>query len=160
VYQDLAATLRLQDESKLEWSAGRADAEAERALFARLTGDALGVFLALLAVVHHRLDVDLSAMPPAVYARFQALSREVTALLGALADQVDDRAQPITPGLGPLLASASDAVHDAGPALDPTMQGHLRVRLAVYGDLVSRLTQLAHDIEAPVVVASSSASSP
>jgi multidrug resistance protein MdtO len=152
VYQDLTTTLRLQDESKLEWSRGRADAEAERARIARLAGDALGVFLTLLAVVRHRLDVDLTAMPPAVYAQLQALAREVTALLGALADQVDGRAQPITPSLGPLLARASDAVLDAGPALDPLMQAHLQGRLAVYGDLVSRLTRLANDVEAPIAV--------
>ena len=153
VYQDLTTTLRLQDESKLEWSRGRADAEAERARIARLAGDALGVFLTLLAVVRHRLDVDLTAMPPAVYAQLQALAQGVTALLGALADQIDGRAQPITPSLGPLLARASDAVNDAGPALDPLMQAHLQERLAVYGDLVSRLTRLANDVEAPIAVA-------
>jgi len=150
VYQDLTTTLRLQDESKLEWSRGRADAEADRARIARLAADALDVFLTLLAVVHHRLDVDLSAMPPAVYARLQALAEQVTALLGALADQVEGRAQPITPTLGPLLARAAEAVHDAEPALDPLWQAHLHGRLAVYGNLVSRLTQLAQDVEAPI----------
>ena len=152
VYQDLTTTLRLQDESKFEWSESRARAEAERALIARLAADALGVFLTLLAVVRHRLDVSLTAMPPAVAARFQALAQEVIALLEALADQVEGRAQAITPALSPLLARAAEALRDAEPALDPLMQVHLQGRLAVYGDLVARLTQLAHDVEAPIAV--------
>jgi len=152
VYQDLTTTLRLQGESKFEWSGGRAHAEADRARIARLTADALGVFLTLLAVVRHRLDVSLTTMPPAVAARLQALAREVTALLEALADQVEGKAQPITPTLGPLLAGATEAIRDAGPALDPLMQVHLEGRLAVYGDLVARLTQLAHDVEMPIAV--------
>src|SRR5215831_3591150 len=87
VYQDLTTTLRLQDESKLEWSSRDTHAAAERERIGRLAGDALGVFLTMLAVVHHRLDVDFTAMPPAVFARFHALAQGVTALLGALADQ-------------------------------------------------------------------------
>jgi multidrug resistance protein MdtO len=150
VYQDLTTTLRLQDESKLEWSQGRADAEAERARVARLAADALGVFLALLAVVRHRLDVDLTAMPPAVHERLQALAEEVAAQLGALANQIEGRPEPITSTLGPLLALADEALRDAGPALDPPVRANLQARLAVYGDLVSRLAQLAHDAEAPI----------
>ena len=152
VYQDLTTTLRLQDESKLEWSRDRAHAEAERARIARLAADALGVFLTLLAVVRHRLDVDLTTLPPAVEARLKALAQEVTVLLGALADQVEGKAQAGTPPLGPLLAAATEAIRDAGPALDPRMQVHLQGRVAVYGDLVAYLTQLAHDVETPVAV--------
>src|SRR5215467_6625258 len=152
VYQDLTTTLRLQDESKFEWGGGRALAEAERARIARLAADALGVFLTLLAVVRHRLDVSLTMMPPAVAARFQALAEEVTALLESLADQVEGRAQAITPALGPLLARAAAAIRDTEPTLDPLMQVHLQGRLAVYGDLVGRLTQLAHDVETPIAV--------
>src|SRR5262249_38261617 len=151
-YQDLRRTVRSQDESKFEWSESRAHAEAERARIARLAADALGVFLTLLAVVRHRLDVSLTTMPPAVAARFQALAQEVITLLEALAGQVEGRAQAITPALGPLLARAAEALGDAEPALDPLMQVHLQGRLAVYGDLVARLTQLAHDVEAPIAV--------
>src|SRR5262249_57191908 len=117
-----------------------------------LAADALGVFLTLLAVVRHRLDVDLTAIPPAVEARLQALAREVTVLLGALADEVEGKAQPITPTLGPLLARATEPIRDAGPALDPLVEVHLQGRVAVYGDLVARLTQLAHDVETPIPV--------
>jgi hypothetical protein len=112
----------------------------------------LGVFLTLLAVVRHRLDVSLTTMPPAVAARFQALAQEVIALLEALANQVESRAQTVTPALGPLLARSAEALRDAEPALDPLMQVQLQGRLAVYGDLVARLTQLAHDVETPVAV--------
>ena len=152
VYQDLTTTLRLQDESKFEWSRGRAHAEAERARIARLATDALGVFLTLLAVVRHRLDVDLTTLPPAVEAPLRALAREVTALLGALADQVEGKAPPIAPPIGPLLAAATEALREVGSALDPRMQVHLQGRVAVYGDLVAYLTQLAHDVETPVAV--------
>jgi hypothetical protein len=76
----------------------------------------------------------------------------VTVLLGALADQVEGKAQPIMPSLGPLLAGATEAIRDAGPALDPLMRVHLQGRVAVYADLVGRLTQLAHDVETPIAV--------
>ena len=36
--------------------------------------------------------------------------------------------------------------------LDPLMRAHLERRLAVYGDLVSGLTRLTHDVEAPIAV--------
>ena len=108
------------------------------------------MFLTLLAVVCHRLDVDLTAMPPAVHARLQALAAGVTALLEALADGVEGRAQPITPSLGPLLAHAAEAVREAEPGLDPLMRAHLQGRPVVYGDLVSRLTRLADAVEAPI----------
>ena len=76
----------------------------------------------------------------------------MAAQLGELANQIEGRAAPITSTLRPLLAFADEAFRDTGPALDPLMRAHLQARLAVYGDLVSRLAQLAHDAEAPIAV--------
>jgi multidrug resistance protein MdtO len=155
IYQDMMTTLRLHDESKLEWGGGRADAEAERARVTRLAADGLDVFLALLAVVRHRLDVDLTAMPLTVHERLQAVAQGVVALLGALANRVENRGGPVSSPLGPLLARAEQAFRDAEPALDPPVRANLLGRLAVYADLVSRLAQLAQDAGAPVGVAPS-----
>jgi multidrug resistance protein MdtO len=66
VYQDLAMTLRLHDESKFEWRSGLADAVAERAYVSRLVTDVQSFFLALLAVVHHRLSFDFTPVSSAV----------------------------------------------------------------------------------------------
>jgi hypothetical protein len=54
--------------------------------------------------------------------------------------------------LGPLLERAAGALREAEPSLDPLMRAHLERRLTVYGDLVSGLTRLAHDVEAPIAV--------
>src|SRR5262249_40370183 len=104
VYQDLNAALRLNDESKYEWGGGLRDAEAERARAAHVAADAQGVFLALLALVHHRFTIDLSSMPSDLHAKFQALVQGVVVRLAAVADRVEGKVEPLTTDPASLLA--------------------------------------------------------
>jgi multidrug resistance protein MdtO len=145
VYQDLNATLRLNDESKYEWGAGLADAEAERTQVAHAATDAQGVFLALLALVHHRLSIDLSSMPPDLHARFQALAQGVVLRLAAVADRVEGKLEPPTPDPASLLARVQEAAGDALPTLEATISAHLPGRIALYEDLLARIAQLDRD---------------
>src|SRR6202012_2017799 len=103
VYQDLAATLRLHDESKFEWGVGLANAATERARITRITGEAQSVFLALLALVHHRLALDLSAMPETFHRELHALAAGISAQLEALAAGINGKTAAAAPSLPTLL---------------------------------------------------------
>jgi multidrug resistance protein MdtO len=149
VYQELSATLRLQDESKYEWGARLPDAEAERAQVAQLATDTQGVFLALLALVHHRLSIDLSSIPPALRAQFQSLAQGVILRLEAVARRVEGKPEPPAPDLASLAARVEAAAHDAMPELVDTLSAHLPGRIAVYEDLLARIAQLDRDAVAP-----------
>jgi multidrug resistance protein MdtO len=145
VYQELTTTLRLHDESKFEWGAGLADAEAERASIARLAADAQAIFLALLALVHHRLSVDLAAIPSALHSEFQLLAQGVVIRLEALANQIEGKAGTASPDLIPLLAQVNAAARAAMPTLEPRLLAHLPGRLSLYEALVAKIAQLDHD---------------
>ena len=151
VYRDLATTLRLHDESKFEWGAGLADAVAERAYVSRLVADAQSFFLALLAVVHHRLSVDFTPVPSAIRQELHILAQGVVDRLEALANQVDGKQAGSAPAnLGLLLARARQEADDAAPAIEPQLFAHLRGRLALYEALVAKITQLDRDTLPPV----------
>jgi multidrug resistance protein MdtO len=149
VYQDLATTLRLHDESKFEWGAGLADAKAERAYVARLAADTQAIFLAVLAMVHHRLNVDFTAMPPVVRKEFRSLAEVVASRLETLADQTEGKAGLNTSDLGPQLALARTVADDTMPALEPQLRAHLPGRLALYKDLVAKIAQFERDAMPP-----------
>ncbi len=150
VYQDLTTTLRLHDESKFEWGAGLANAEAERARVTRMTADAQSIFLALIALVHHRLSVDLTSIPSALRAEFQSLAQEVVMRLEALANRVEGKAESSSTDLVPQLARVNAAAHDATPALEPQLLAHLPGRLALYEVLVAKIARLDRDAVPPI----------
>ncbi len=75
VYQNLTTTLRLHDESKFEWGTDSVEAEAERNRVAWVVSDAQAVFLALLALVHHRLTGKLVSSPPPIHEPLQNLAQ-------------------------------------------------------------------------------------
>jgi multidrug resistance protein MdtO len=146
VYQQLTATLRLHDESRFEWGTELADAEAERAQVVRLAADSQGVFLALLALVHHRLSADLSSIPPALHEEFQALAQGVVRRLEALADRLEGKPESPAPSLPPLFARVQGVARDVLPTLDTPLSAHLPGRIALYQDLLARITQLDRDV--------------
>jgi len=162
-YQDLAATLCLHDEFKFEWGAGLPDAQAERAGIVRLAAEAQATFLALVAVVRHRLDVHLASMPSTVQEQLIALAEGVAIWFEAIASRVEGRTEPVAPALAPLLAQAEEAMGQAMPKLDSTLRTHLPGRIAVCRDLLAAIAQLDHDAGPPVspahaVIAQSQAS--
>jgi multidrug resistance protein MdtO len=153
IYQDLTTTSRLRDESKFEGGAGLTDAEAERARIARLTGDVEGVLHTMLALVHHRLTVDLSAIPAPMHAAFQALAQGVIARLEALANRIEGKPETPSRAVTPLFAQAQKAVTEAMPALNATIATHLPGRLALYENLVEQISQLERDADGPPISA-------
>ena len=149
VYQDLTTTLRLNDESKFEWGAGLADAEGERAVIARLAADAQATFLALLALIHHRLNADLSSVPPDLRQKFQALAQGVWMRLEALANRLQGREELAAPDLRRLFAQVEAAASTTIPALEPQLAVWLPGRLALYEDLIARIADLDRDAVPP-----------
>jgi multidrug resistance protein MdtO len=151
VYQDLTTTLRLQDESKFEWGADLADAETERAVIGRLAVNAQAVFLALLALIHHRLNADLSSLAPALHDRFQALAKGVLQRLEAIANRIQGKEETASPDLPDLFAQLEAATRAAIPVLQPELAAWLPGRLALYEDLIGRIADLDRDAVPPVI---------
>lgn len=147
VYQDLATTLRLHDESKFEPSAGTAEARAARESVARLAEHAQAVFLALLSVVRHRIDVSLGALPDTVRQPLRTLGDAIGDVLEAVADRVEGKGDVAVPPLAALLSRAEAAAVDAEGIADPRLAAHLQGRLAAYHQLVARLELLERDVE-------------
>jgi len=150
VYSDLATTLRLTDEARFEAGAGRPTAVAERSAILRLATDAQAVLLAALALVRHRLDVDLGAQVAPARASLRALALGIVASLDAAAERVGGATRPPVPELDRLLAGAEEAVTSLRARMsDARVAVHLDARVALYRDLVGTLRQLGRDLDAP-----------
>jgi multidrug resistance protein MdtO len=163
VYQNLTTTLRLHDESKFEWGAGVEDAEAERARITKLAGDTQAVFIALLALIHHRLSGNLAAMPPALHVELQGLAQALIQRLDAIANRIQGRAEgPSTP-LASQLEHAKEVAKELTPTLNELLRTHVPGRIALYEDLLHQVERLDRDAFAPAASATpivASASSP
>jgi multidrug resistance protein MdtO len=149
VYQNLATTLRLHDEAQFETGAGRPEQVAARDAVLRLVTDAQSVFLVLLDVVRHRLDVDLGWTKGAAWERLHALAVGIVDTLEKAAERVEGRAGETMPDLRGLLAHVEEAVASTpSPVGDPRGSVHLHARLMLYRDLVRTLELLARDLDA------------
>jgi predicted trehalose synthase len=142
VYQDLATTLRLHDESKFEWGAGVADARAERERILRIIAGAQSVFLALLALVHHRLGRDLSPLSETIRKHFHVLANGIVSQLETVADRTEGKNENSPPVLAPLLEQVNVAVRSEADMIDPALLPHLHGRLALYQNLVHQIEKL------------------
>ncbi len=153
VYGDLAATLRLSEESALEPDAETAEAREDRQQMARLVGHAQAVFLAVLSLIRHRLSPGFPTLPPSVQEGMRTLDGDVAATLDALADRVDRG-----PGGGSfpdLLARLADldarvSAEASTGAGGVAVVAHVAMRdhLAIARDLVHQVT-LLHGALAP-----------
>lgn len=141
VYQCMATTLRLHDEAQFEAGAGHPEMIAVRDAVLRLTSDAQAVFLAMLDLVRHRLNVDLGPLAEPTRPTRRALAVGIADSLAGVADRIDGRAVGPTPDLRDLLARAEAAAADGASA-------HLRARLLLYRDLVSPVLLLREDAAA------------
>jgi hypothetical protein len=90
VYRELGTVLRLREESMLEPGSDAPAAEAERDRILELTGDAQGVFLALLALARHRLETGVASVPAAV-TPLEEFDHGVRRALESIADVIEDR---------------------------------------------------------------------
>lgn len=145
VYQNLTTTLRLQDESKFEWGARGTDAEAERVRVVRLATDTQDVFLAILALIHHRLGGNLAVSPPALHAELQKLAEGVVSKLEALANRIQGRSEGPSPALNPLFSRVQTVAQELAPELNDLLRTHVPGRVALYGQLLARINQLDRD---------------
>jgi hypothetical protein len=142
VYQRIATTLRLHDEAQFEAGAGAPEMVAERDAVLRLVRDAQAVFLALLEVSGHRLNVDLRGSYGPAHEHVRALAAAIADVLGLAADRIEGRPTGPQPDLRRLLARAEDAVANV-PAVV-----HLQARLLLYHDLVGTVVLLDRDVDA------------
>ena len=87
VYTELAATLRLSAESTMEPDADLA--ETEREWVSRLTVQTQAVFLALLALIRHRVAPGFPILPAPVQEAMRDLDDGVATALEALANRLE-----------------------------------------------------------------------
>jgi multidrug resistance protein MdtO len=145
VYQNLLTTLRLHDEAGYEPGATLPETLAARDAVLRLVGDAQGLFLAILSLVRHRLDIDLHDVPEALRNNLRSFGVAVAESIDSAAARVEGRSLAVT-DYRPLLASAERAFAQPSLAtLDARLRTHLEARLELYRDLLPLLDQLAVD---------------
>ena len=146
VYGDLAATLRLSDESTLEPDADTAEARQDREWAARLVGHAQAVFLAVLALIRHRLSPGFPTLPPAVQEGMRALDEDVAVTLDALAEVIDRGPERELPDLPARLADVDARVSAEEPPVagGATVAAYVAERdhLAIARDLVHQVAIL------------------
>ncbi len=106
VYDELRTVMRLRDEARFEPGANEPDVAALRHQGMRLSADAQTVFLGLLAVGRHRMDVDLGPIPEPLHRPLHVLARAIGDALAAAADRVDG-------GSGGSIAQHDAAVRNA-----------------------------------------------
>jgi hypothetical protein len=127
VYTELAATLRLSAESTMEPDADLA--VTEREWVSRLTVQTQAVFLALLALIRHRVAPGFPSLPAPVQEAMRDLDDGVATALEALAN----RLERLPAGSLPDLARRLSALEALIPAEEPTLatyDGAIGVRVA------------------------------
>jgi len=142
IYQHLATTLRLHDEAQFEPGAGLPEVVGERDAVLRLVGDAQSVFLVVLEVVRHRLNVDLTGSVGAVREALHPLAVGIADALEIAGDRVDGRPPRAMPDLR-ALREGTEAAMAAVPS-----NAHVQARLLLYRDLVGTVLLLTRDVDA------------
>jgi hypothetical protein len=155
VYTELAATLRLSAESTLEPDADLA--EAEREWVSRLTVQTQAVFLALLALIRHRVAPGFPALPAPVQEAMRQLDAGVATTLEALANRLERRPADALPDLTQRLADVEALI----PRGEETLAGHdgaIAVRVAerdhtaIARGLVREVAALRESIDSSLAV--------
>jgi hypothetical protein len=138
IYRSLAQALQLNEEAVYEAGSSAPEVVALRSGALRATDHALAAMLALLAVVRHRLAVDLPPLAES-HERLHVLAAGITTTFDALADRFDGHPAAAPPDLPALLARAEES------ATAPAAAAHLRARIALYRTLVGTLAPLTRD---------------
>lgn len=155
VYTELAATLRLSTESTMEPDADLA--EVEREWVSRLTVQTQAVFLALLALIRHRVAPGFPILPAPVQEAMRDLDDGVATVLEALAN----RLERLPAGRLPDLTRRLSALEVLIPAEEPTLatyDGAIGVRVAerdhtaIARGLVREVVALQESIDSALVV--------
>lgn len=141
ITKDFIDALRLAAESRLEpQSRSDTDRAAQEATL-RVLNSAQSTFLAVLAVVRHRLNAGLLPWPAATQAALLALGTAVGPFLEAVADRVESGRDAPAPDVEALLASARRLVSSRETQTDPELPNFV-TRVALYETLVTHLTRL------------------
>jgi multidrug resistance protein MdtO len=148
VYGDLAATLRISDESTFEPDAETAEARDDRQRIARLVAHAQAVFLSLLGLIRHRLSPAFPALPAAVQEEMRALDGEVGVTLDGLADLVERGRCGSLPDLAARLAAVEADVEATMAAPTGTAAVAARDHAAIARELVHQVTLLREALAA------------
>ena len=151
VYSQLSATVRLSAESALEPDAG--EAKAERNCVGQLTAHAQTVFLALLALIRHRVSPGFPGLPAPTQDAMRALDYGVGEVVDALADRLAGKPRQALPDLAQRLASL-EALYPADEAGAPIPDGAAMARraardhVAIARGLVREVLLLATEVDA------------
>jgi uncharacterized membrane protein YccC len=150
VYRGLATVLRLREDSLLEPGAGAPQARVERDRILALTGDAQGVFLALLALARHRLATAPGTLPAAAVAPLGAFDHGVRRTLEIVADTIEGNAAAsppdMRPALGALERTAAGAMPPAPVDTPPptALEREVAIRRYILGH-IERLSRLVSE---------------
>jgi uncharacterized membrane protein YccC len=147
IYQQLGAVLALQDEAWAEPGAAAPAAVAQRRALRNLLALVEELFLALLAVARHRIEVDLAAAlagRPTPHLRGFALAVGAALEVAArwLERDGDERAPDLDGALERAAAEARAHIEGLRGDGEPVAAGHLEARLALYQALVPSLHEL------------------
>jgi len=151
VYSQLSATVRMSAESALEPDAS--EAKAERECVGRLTAHAQTVFLALLALIRHRVSPGFPTLPAPTQDALRALDYGVGDVLDALADRLDGKPRQALPDLARRFATL-EALYPLDEAGTPIQGGAILVRraardhIAIARGLVREVSLLEAEVDA------------
>ncbi len=155
VYQELAATLRLTREAALEPDAE--EAQPEREGVARLTAHAQAVYLAVLALIRHRVAPGFPVLPEPVQEAMRRLDQGVGETLDALARRLELGPPEELPDLAGRLAAlealtppvgGGPLVRDGAVAVRVAERDHV----AIARGLVHEVAVLQKSIDAALAV--------
>ena len=155
VYTEPSATLRLSMESTLEPDA--ALAETEREWVSRMTVQTQAVFLALLALIRHRVAPGFPILPAPVQEAMRELDDEVAKTLETLADRLERRPAEALPDLMRCLADL-DALIPREEQTPAARHGAIAVRVAerdhtaIARGLVREVAALQESIDSSLAV--------
>ena len=150
VYRALATVLRLREDSVLEPGAAAPAARAERALILDLTGDAQGVFLALLALARHRLETRATSVPVEAAAPLAEFDRSVRHTLERIADALEGKATASLPDMRGSLAALERVESELSSApsshADAPLLTHLGREVTIRRYVLGHVDRLARQV--------------
>lgn len=142
VYDELRTVMRLRDEARFEPGAQEPQVIALRQQGMRLSADAQTVFLGLLAVGRHRMDVDLGELPESLHRPLHVLARAIGDGLMVAADRVDPQAPGARAQHDAAVRAARDRLTEQLAAVpDAVDVPQVAARVALYRAVVPALVR-------------------
>lgn len=156
VYGELAAALRLSAEAAIELDA--AESRLEREHLGRVTAQAQTVFLALLALIRHRLAPTFPILSAPLQEAMRALDAGAGEAMDSLADRLDGRPARPLPDLARLLEHVDALVPPEVEGEAPPRDGAAAVRIverdhvAIAATVVREVAVLQADVDSALAI--------